>query len=153
SNQSEPRCVHDQHTNSRHPEHVLIVLFWSSEWQIACFSFFRLSRSLLTAPATSDMAGCYDPRPKSWHSPLDVVKGLDRIPVRPWAPRRRWPRQSSCCGAAQVNALRARTRQLAVDCAAFAVTPVMTHGDLNASNLDPAHAGGLGICAARGPRL
>src|SRR5215813_984738 len=37
--------------------------------------------------------------------------------------------------AAQVNALAARTRQLAVDCAAFAVTPVMTHGDLNASNL------------------
>ena len=37
--------------------------------------------------------------------------------------------------AAEVNALLARTRQLAVDCAAFAVTPVMTHGDLNASNL------------------
>jgi len=37
--------------------------------------------------------------------------------------------------AAQVNALLARTRQLAVDCAAFAVTPVMTHGDLDASNL------------------
>ena len=37
--------------------------------------------------------------------------------------------------AAQVNALVARTRQFAVDCAAFAVTPVATHGDLNASNL------------------
>src|SRR5258707_9264007 len=37
--------------------------------------------------------------------------------------------------AAQVNALVARTRQLAVDCAAFAVTPVTTHGDLNAGNL------------------
>jgi len=37
--------------------------------------------------------------------------------------------------AAQVNALLARTRQLAVDCAAFAVTPVITHGDLNAGNL------------------
>jgi thiamine kinase len=37
--------------------------------------------------------------------------------------------------AAQVNALVARTRQLAVDCAACAVTPVTTHGDLNASNL------------------
>jgi aminoglycoside phosphotransferase (APT) family kinase protein len=37
--------------------------------------------------------------------------------------------------AAQVNALVACTRQLAVDCAAFAVTPVTTHGDLNASNL------------------
>jgi aminoglycoside phosphotransferase (APT) family kinase protein len=37
--------------------------------------------------------------------------------------------------AAQVNALVARTRQLALDCAAFPVTPVMTHGDLNASNL------------------
>jgi Phosphotransferase enzyme family len=37
--------------------------------------------------------------------------------------------------AAQVNALVARTRQLALDCAAFAVTPVTTHGDLNASNL------------------
>src|SRR5262249_1657689 len=37
--------------------------------------------------------------------------------------------------AAQVNALVARTRQLAVDCAAFAVTLVTTHGDLNASNL------------------
>ncbi|SRR5437899_2730599 len=37
--------------------------------------------------------------------------------------------------AVQVNALVARTRQLAVDCAAFAVTPVTTHGDLNASNL------------------
>jgi aminoglycoside phosphotransferase (APT) family kinase protein len=36
---------------------------------------------------------------------------------------------------AQVNTLVARTRQLALDCAAFAVTPVMTHGDLNASNL------------------
>jgi thiamine kinase len=38
-------------------------------------------------------------------------------------------------GAAQVNALVIRTRQLAVDCAAFAVTPVTTHGDLIASNL------------------
>jgi aminoglycoside phosphotransferase (APT) family kinase protein len=37
--------------------------------------------------------------------------------------------------AAQVDALVARTRQLALDCAAFAVTPVTTHGDLNASNL------------------
>jgi thiamine kinase len=37
--------------------------------------------------------------------------------------------------AAEVNALVARTRQLAVDCAAFAVTPVMTHGDLHAGNL------------------
>jgi thiamine kinase len=37
--------------------------------------------------------------------------------------------------AEQVNALVARTRQLAVACAAFAVTPVTTHGDLNASNL------------------
>ena len=37
--------------------------------------------------------------------------------------------------AVQVNALVARTRQLAEDCAAFAVTPVITHGDLNASNL------------------
>src|SRR5215831_15527211 len=36
---------------------------------------------------------------------------------------------------AQVNALVARTQQLALDCAAFAVTPVTTHGDLNASNL------------------
>src|SRR5499427_5159181 len=32
--------------------------------------------------------------------------------------------------AAQVNALVARTRQFAVDCSAFAVTPVATHGDL-----------------------
>src|SRR5215831_18132320 len=37
--------------------------------------------------------------------------------------------------AAEVNGLLARTRQLAVDCGAFAVTPVMTHGDLNAGNL------------------
>jgi aminoglycoside phosphotransferase (APT) family kinase protein len=37
--------------------------------------------------------------------------------------------------AAKVNALVARTQQLALDCAAFAVTPVTTHGDLNASNL------------------
>jgi aminoglycoside phosphotransferase (APT) family kinase protein len=37
--------------------------------------------------------------------------------------------------AAQVNALVARARQLALDCAAFAATPVTTHGDLNASNL------------------
>src|SRR5215831_12381261 len=37
--------------------------------------------------------------------------------------------------AAQVNALLVRTRQLAADCAAFAVTPMMNHGDLNASNL------------------
>jgi thiamine kinase len=37
--------------------------------------------------------------------------------------------------AAQVNALVARTRQLAADCAVFTVTPVMTHGDLSASNL------------------
>jgi aminoglycoside phosphotransferase (APT) family kinase protein len=36
---------------------------------------------------------------------------------------------------AQVDTLVARTRQLAVDCAAFAATPVTTHGDLNASNL------------------
>jgi hypothetical protein len=33
SNQSEPRCVNGQHTNSRQPEHVLIVLIWSSEQQ------------------------------------------------------------------------------------------------------------------------
>jgi aminoglycoside phosphotransferase (APT) family kinase protein len=37
--------------------------------------------------------------------------------------------------AAQVDTLVARTRQLAVDCAAFAATPVTNHGDLNASNL------------------
>src|SRR5499427_4699958 len=37
--------------------------------------------------------------------------------------------------AAQVNALVAHTQQLEVDCAAFAVTPVTTHSDLNASNL------------------
>jgi aminoglycoside phosphotransferase (APT) family kinase protein len=37
--------------------------------------------------------------------------------------------------AAQVDALVARTRQLAVDCAAFGPMPVTTHGDLNASNL------------------
>jgi len=37
--------------------------------------------------------------------------------------------------AAQVDALVARTQQLAVDCAAFAATPVTTHGGLNASNL------------------
>jgi aminoglycoside phosphotransferase (APT) family kinase protein len=37
--------------------------------------------------------------------------------------------------AAQVDALVARTRQLAADCAAFAVRPVTTHGDLNANNL------------------
>jgi aminoglycoside phosphotransferase (APT) family kinase protein len=37
--------------------------------------------------------------------------------------------------AAQVNALVARTQQFALDCAAFAVTPVTTHGDLNASNV------------------
>jgi thiamine kinase len=37
--------------------------------------------------------------------------------------------------APQVDSLVARTRQLAVDCAAFAAAPVTTHGDLNASNL------------------
>jgi aminoglycoside phosphotransferase (APT) family kinase protein len=37
--------------------------------------------------------------------------------------------------AAQVDTLVARTQQRAVDCAAFAATPVTTHGDLNASNL------------------
>src|SRR5262249_29523114 len=37
--------------------------------------------------------------------------------------------------APQVNPLVARTRQLAADCAAFAVTPVITHGDLDAGNL------------------
>jgi aminoglycoside phosphotransferase (APT) family kinase protein len=37
--------------------------------------------------------------------------------------------------AAQVDAVVARTRQLAQDCAAFAVTPVTTHGDLMAGNL------------------
>jgi aminoglycoside phosphotransferase (APT) family kinase protein len=37
--------------------------------------------------------------------------------------------------AEQVGTLVARTQQLAVDCAAFAVTPVTTHGDLDASNL------------------
>jgi thiamine kinase len=43
--------------------------------------------------------------------------------------------QRDPAAAAQVNTLVARTRQLALDCAAFAVTPVTTHGDLNASNL------------------
>lgn len=37
--------------------------------------------------------------------------------------------------AAQVDALVARTRRIAADCAAFAATPVVTHGDLNAGNL------------------
>ncbi len=36
---------------------------------------------------------------------------------------------------AEIDALVARTRQLAADCATFAATPVTTHGDLNASNL------------------
>ena len=36
---------------------------------------------------------------------------------------------------AQVDALVGRVQQLAVDCAAFAVTPVTTHGDLNVGNL------------------
>ncbi len=36
---------------------------------------------------------------------------------------------------AQIDALVARTRQLAMDCAAFATTPVTTHGDLKVSNL------------------
>ena len=30
----------------------------------------------------ADMAVCYDPRSKSWHSPPDVVKWLNRDPVR-----------------------------------------------------------------------
>jgi thiamine kinase len=47
----------------------------------------------------------------------------------------RQDRRRPSSGAAQVNALLVRTRQLAADCAAFAVTPVMNHGDLNASNL------------------
>jgi len=37
--------------------------------------------------------------------------------------------------AAQVDPLVARTQQLAVDCAALAVPPVTTHGDLDAGNL------------------
>jgi aminoglycoside phosphotransferase (APT) family kinase protein len=37
--------------------------------------------------------------------------------------------------ATQVDALVAHTRQLAADCTAFAATPVVTHGDLDASNL------------------
>jgi aminoglycoside phosphotransferase (APT) family kinase protein len=37
--------------------------------------------------------------------------------------------------AEQVNSLVAQTQQLAVDCAAFAATPVTTHGDLIASNV------------------
>ena len=37
--------------------------------------------------------------------------------------------------AAQVDTLVARTQQLAVDCAALAVPPVTTHGDLDAGNL------------------
>jgi thiamine kinase len=38
-------------------------------------------------------------------------------------------------GAAEVDTLVARTQQLAVDCAAFAATPVTTHGDLDVANL------------------
>jgi aminoglycoside phosphotransferase (APT) family kinase protein len=37
--------------------------------------------------------------------------------------------------AAQVDTFVARTRRLAADCAAFAATPVTTHGDLTASNV------------------
>jgi aminoglycoside phosphotransferase (APT) family kinase protein len=37
--------------------------------------------------------------------------------------------------AEEVDALVAHTQQLAADCAAFAATPVTTHGDLTASNL------------------
>jgi aminoglycoside phosphotransferase (APT) family kinase protein len=43
--------------------------------------------------------------------------------------------QHDPAAAAQVDTLLARTRQLAVDCAAFAAMPVTIHGDLNASNL------------------
>src|SRR5258707_2380085 len=56
--------------------------------------------------------------------PVSIARGLAKAILE------RYP-----AAAAKVNALVARTRQLALDCAAFAVTPVTTHGDLNASNL------------------
>src|SRR5229473_3586711 len=56
--------------------------------------------------------------------PASIARGLAQAILE------RYP-----AAAAKVNALVARTRQLALDCAAFAVTPVTTHGDLNASNL------------------
>jgi len=56
--------------------------------------------------------------------PVSIARGLAQAILE------RYP-----AAAAKVNALVARTRQLALDCAAFAVTPVTTHGDLNASNL------------------
>jgi aminoglycoside phosphotransferase (APT) family kinase protein len=56
--------------------------------------------------------------------PVSIAKGQAQAVI-----------ESDPGAAAQVNALVARTRQLAVDCAAFAVAPVTTHGDLNASNL------------------
>jgi aminoglycoside phosphotransferase (APT) family kinase protein len=56
-------------------------------------------------------------------------------PVSIAAGRRQAILERDPAAAAEVDTLVARTQQLAVDCAAFAATPVTTHGDLNASNL------------------
>ena len=66
-------------------------------------------------------------------TPPTELAAFDPVSIAPGQAQAILARDPAAAG--QVNALVARTRQLAVDCAAFAVAPVMTHGDLNASNL------------------
>jgi aminoglycoside phosphotransferase (APT) family kinase protein len=56
--------------------------------------------------------------------PVAIAKGLAQAVL-----------ERDPAAAAELDVLIARTRQVAFDCAAVAVTPVTTHGDLNAGNL------------------
>src|SRR5580692_9184898 len=58
------------------------------------------------------------PRGLAAFDPVSIAKGQTQAII-----------EHDPAAAAQVNALVARTRQLALDCAAFAVAPVTTHGD------------------------
>jgi aminoglycoside phosphotransferase (APT) family kinase protein len=64
------------------------------------------------------------PKDLAGFDPVSIAKGQTQAII-----------ERDPAAAARVNTLVARTRELAVNCAAFAVTPVTTHGDLNASNL------------------
>jgi aminoglycoside phosphotransferase (APT) family kinase protein len=64
------------------------------------------------------------PKGLATFDPMSIVKGQTQAII-----------ERDTAAAAGLNALVVRTQQLAMNCAAFAVTPVTTHGDLNASNL------------------
>jgi thiamine kinase len=66
-------------------------------------------------------------------TPPEGLAAFDPVSIATGQAQAILERDPAC--ATQVDTLVARTRQLALDCAAFATAPVTTHGDLNAGNL------------------